>query len=326
MEVYCCPRMCLVTIGFLRNQTPQSPSISTLTREGFMCPFVPINPLIITLQPFSTRAEKCWKNGGFAPLCQKGRGAFSRSQGSPLKKAKACSRCGVRGQLRSPFKTSVSWKTLLGLPPCSSGLFRNHLDIEGEILQLLLALGGPVTKAYSSHLGCLHARWGKTGSPGGPCLGHSWQDGMTHPQPSARISPRAKEGVMLPSDVTCTRSPRMRWLGHSPLSSNMDKRHGEKMKHSCPRRCVSPSSPGLGESRIGSASLHMCPVLLLVPAHLLLETRCQAEGKLPSQLFISSVLALLFAPCKSSATRFSDFFFSFLHLVFQPILVKYGFM
>lgn len=74
------------------------------------------------------------------------------------RKQSLAGRCGVRGQLRSPFKTSVSWKTLPGLPPHSSGLFRKHLDIVGEILQLPFALGGPVTKAYSSHLGCLLAR------------------------------------------------------------------------------------------------------------------------------------------------------------------------
>lgn len=52
-----------------------------------------------------------------------------------------------------PFQISVSWKSLPGLPPCSSGLFRKHLDSVGEILQLLFALGEPVTKAYSSHQG-----------------------------------------------------------------------------------------------------------------------------------------------------------------------------
>ena len=111
----------------------------------------------------------------------------------------------------------------------------------------------------------------------------------------ARISPQAEEEVVLPSDVTCTTSPRPRQLGHSRLSSNMVKRHREKMKHSCPRKCVSPSSPGLGESQIRSASLHPWPVLLHLPSHLLLETQRQAEGKLSSQLFISSVLALIFS-------------------------------
>lgn len=65
-------------------------------------------------------------------------------------------RSGVRGQLMSTFTISVSWKCLPGLPPCNSGVFRKHLDIVGEILQLLSALGEPVAKAYGSHLECLH--------------------------------------------------------------------------------------------------------------------------------------------------------------------------
>ena len=189
--------------------------------------------------------------------------------------------------------SSVFWKSPSGLPLCSSGPFRKCLHIVGEILQLRFALGGPVAKAYSSHLGCLHTRWGKTGTPGEPCLGHPWQDEVTHPQHDAHISPRAEEVVVLPSDVTCTRPPRPMWLGHSPLSSNLDKNHREKLKHSSPRKHVSPSSVGLGESRIRSASLQTYPVLLHLHAHLLLETWCPAEGKLSSQLLISYVLALV---------------------------------
>lgn len=213
-----------------------------------------------------------------------------------------------------PFKISVSWKSLPGLPPCTSGLFRKRLDIVGEILRLPFALGGPVAKAYSSHLGCLHTHWGKTGSLGGPCLGHPRQDGVTHPQHSAHISPRAEEGVALPSDVTCSRSPRPRWLAHSPLSSNLDKNHREKMKHGCPRKHVSPSSVGWG--RVGSGQRLSTCALSSYTSQITRYWRHEVRLRGSFLLSCSSLLFLhwFFPPCKSPATEFSDLLFSFLHL------------